>query len=145
MGPASGKQSRCHQRSRGGKSFLRRMKNEAVAQSASATDRRSMQAVAAKGIFGFPFLPFSFPQIGRRQDATCSFLPATFVPCRGIFRRRGVHLTNLGAAGKVPSRRASPERPTGLSTGKIKDRAVAQGTAEGGCPYMCARSPRVGF
>jgi hypothetical protein len=127
MAQVNGEQSRCHRRSKGGHRFC--AKNDEVAQSRSGSDRRLNASDCGKGISLFPFFLLFHLHIWRRQNPTCRALHATFVPWRGIFRRGGLHLTNLGAAA-----RASCARPFGFA----QDR-----TAEGGCPYVWVAVPKV--
>jgi hypothetical protein len=126
MAQPSGKQSRCQRRSQGGRKFC--AKNDEVAQSRSGSDRPLNAGDCGKGSFFFLSSFFDL-HIWRRQNPTCSSLHATFVPWVGIFRRGGLHLTNLGAAAG-----ASCARPSGFA----QDR-----TAEGGCPYGWVAVPKV--
>src|ERR1700730_9136715 len=84
-----------------------------------------MQAIPEWDL-SFSFLPFLIFTSG---GGDLQSLHATFVPWVGIFRRGGLHLTNLGAAAG-----ASCARPSGIA----QDR-----TAEGGCPYGWVAVPKV--
>jgi hypothetical protein len=111
---------------REGVRFVRKMMR--LRQSRSRSDRPLNASDCGKGSFFFLSSFFNL-HIWRRQNPTCSSLHATFVPWVGIFRRHGLHLTNLGAEAG-----ASFARPFGFAQNR---------TAEGGCPYGWVAVPKV--
>lgn len=93
-----------------------------------------MQAIAERGSFFFlPPFPF-FVSCGSESRPAVSFI-ATFVPRRGIFRRGGLHLTNLGAASGTNCARPfgfAQGRPSAL-LGASTSALLGPGVAEGDC------------